>query len=39
MARDVTTSLEAEYEPSHDETDEPTVIHNTCHQSDEPLCM
>ncbi|WP_168216196.1 hypothetical protein [Halorussus halobius] len=39
MSRDVTTSLESEYEPARDETDRRAVVGSTgCHVSDKPLC-
>ena len=39
MSRDITTSLEAEYEPSHDETDDRAVIGEiNCYLSTDPLC-
>lgn len=39
MSRDVTASLEAEYEPNHHETDDRTVIgRSDCHISDDPVC-
>ncbi|WP_166035526.1 hypothetical protein [Halorussus pelagicus] len=40
MSRSITTSLEAEYEPSHDETDDRAVIGSTgCYISDKPVCI
>lgn len=39
MSRDLTASLEAEYEPSHDESDDRAVIGTSgCHVSDKPVC-
>jgi hypothetical protein len=39
MSQDITASLEAEYEPAHEETDERVVIGNSgCAISDKPLC-
>jgi hypothetical protein len=39
MSRDVTASLESEYEPSHQETDDRAVIgRSDCHISDDPVC-
>lgn len=39
MSRDITASLEAAYEPDHDETDEKVVIGTTnCYLSTKPLC-
>jgi hypothetical protein len=41
MSQDITASLEAEYEPAHDETDERTVVGVSCPEtlSVEPVCM
>lgn len=40
MSRDITESLEAAYEPDHEETDERVVIGSTgCYISDKPVCM
>jgi hypothetical protein len=39
MSRDVTTSLEAEYEPAHTETDDEAVIgESDCWRSQDPVC-
>lgn len=39
MSRDITASLEAEYEPAHTRTDKRTVVGSTCSTiSDEPVC-
>jgi len=39
MSHDITASLETEYEPAHEETDEQIVVGSTgCHISDKPLC-
>jgi hypothetical protein len=39
MARDVTQSLEAEYEPSHTETDDRAVLgRSDCYLSTDPVC-
>ena len=40
MTRDISDSIEAQYEPSHDETDDRAVIGSTgCYISDDPACM
>lgn len=41
MSQDITASLEAEYEPAHEETDERVVIGVSCPEtlSVEPVCM
>ncbi|WP_166035528.1 hypothetical protein [Halorussus pelagicus] len=39
MSRDSTASLESEYEPSHDETDDRAVIGSSiCGASMDPIC-
>jgi hypothetical protein len=39
MSRDITASLEAEYEPAHHETDDRAVIgESDCRQSQDPVC-
>lgn len=39
MSRDTTATLEAEYEPSHDETNDRAVLGKTgCYISDKPIC-
>ncbi|WP_168216197.1 hypothetical protein [Halorussus halobius] len=41
MSQDITASLEAEYEPEHDETDEQIVVGTSCPESlsVQPACM
>lgn len=40
MTRNISDSLEAQYEPSHDETDDRAVIGTSnCYISDDPVCM
>ncbi|WP_162224129.1 hypothetical protein [Halorussus salinus] len=39
MARDISQSLESQYEPSHTETDDRAVIGETnCYLSTDPIC-
>lgn len=39
MSRDVTASLESEYEPAHNETDDEAVIgESDCWRSQDPVC-
>ena len=41
MSQDITASLEAEYEPAHEETDEQIVVGTSCPEtlSVQPACM
>lgn len=39
MSNEITASLESEYEPTHDVTDETVVIGDSdCHISEDPVC-
>lgn len=39
MSRDIAESLESEYEPTHDETDDRAVIGDSnCYLSTDPVC-